>query len=122
MPESRRRLLIAFVTTLCLSTSKLLLAFPQIQGRTPRARTYPNGRDPNAPVALDEPSRVDPKGIEKANRQKFREDVSRLYEVVSELKQQVDQTDSGVTFSLSLVKKTEEIAKLAKQIKGLAKG
>jgi hypothetical protein len=42
--------------------------------------------------------------------------------MVTELKDQVDKTDATSTLSLSVVKKAQQIEKLAKQIKDLAKG
>ncbi len=42
--------------------------------------------------------------------------------MVSELKDQIEKTDSSSTLSVSVVKKAQQIEKLAKQIKDLAKG
>ena len=70
----------------------------------------------------DEPSRPDPKAIARANQVTIRTDITRLYEMVSELKEQVDKTDATTTLSISIVKKAQQIEKLAKQIKDLAKG
>ena len=42
--------------------------------------------------------------------------------MITELKQQVEKTDSGSILSLSVVKKAQEIEKLAKEVKKLAKG
>jgi hypothetical protein len=88
----------------------------------PKAKPYPNGRDPNAPPGLDEPRVVDQKALELQNQKKLRSDVAKLYEMVSDLKEQVEKTDASATFSVSLVKKAQQIEKLAKQIKDLAKG
>jgi hypothetical protein len=41
--------------------------------------------------------------------------------MVSELKEQVDKMDSNATLSVSVVKKAQQIQKLAKQIQGLAR-
>ncbi len=70
----------------------------------------------------DEPSRPDPKAIARANQVTIRTDITKLYEMVSELKEQVDKTDATATLSISIVKKAQQIEKLAKQIKDLAKG
>ena len=91
-------------------------------GGSPRAKVYPNGRDPNTMSGIDQPSQPNPKALERANQQEIKTDVARLYEMVSELKEQVDKTDSTSTLSLSVVKKAQQIEKLAKQIKSLAKG
>jgi len=42
--------------------------------------------------------------------------------MVSELEEQIDRTDSTSTLSMAVVKKAQQIEKLAKQIKDLAKG
>ena len=64
----------------------------------------------------------DEKAIDRANQQEIRSDVSKLYEMVSELKDQVEKTDANSTLSISVVKKAQQIEKLAKQIKERAKG
>jgi len=73
-------------------------------------------------TGMDEPSRPDPKAIGRANQKEIRTDVAKLYEMVSELKEQIEKTDATSTLSLSVVKKAQQIEKLAKQIKELAKG
>jgi len=102
-----------------------LLAGPQApapgSGAAPKAKVYPNGRDPNAATGIDEPSRLDPKAIERANQQKIRTDVAKLYEMVSDLKEQIEKTDATSTLSVSILKKAQQIEKLAKQITSLAK-
>lgn len=123
MRESRRRLLMTFV-----GVAGVLAAGPalsRLEGQTrqaPSAKPYPNGRDPNLAPERDEPRILDPKAIERANQQELKKDVAKLYEMVSELKEQVEKTDATSVLSLSVVKKAQQIEKLAKQIKGLAKG
>lgn len=56
------------------------------------------------------------------NEKDFREGVARLYQLTSELKQEVDKTVTTEVFSLQMYKRTEEIAKLAKQLQAKAKG
>jgi uncharacterized phage infection (PIP) family protein YhgE len=89
---------------------------------SPQAHPYPNGRDPNAPSEQDQPRVLDQKALELQNQKKLRSEVAKLYEMVSDLKEQVEKTDASATFSVSLVKKAQQIEKLAKQIKDLAKG
>ena len=122
--ESRRRLFETTVGALgFLVVEPLLRGQPQSQTKTsPRPHPYPNGRDPNNPQDADEPTRLDPKAIQQENQRKLRADVSRLYEMAGDLKADVDKTDATSTLSISLVKKAQEIEKLAKQIRNLAKG
>src|SRR2546427_3326662 len=121
MPESRRRLLTALFGAAGLFAVEPLLVGLQAPGSPPKARVYPNGRDPNQNT-MDDPSRPDPKAIARANQIMIRADVTKLYEMASELKEQIDKTDATVMLSVSVVKKAQQIEKLAKQIKDLAKG
>jgi hypothetical protein len=123
MTESRRRWLAAFVAVLGALAAKPLSSEPEAQDRTqPRTRPYPNGRNPSTDRGIDEPPPQDPKVILEANQKKLRSDVSKLYEMVSELKEQVEHTDANSMLSVSLVKKAQQIESLAKQIKNMAKG
>jgi|SRR5690349_19856210 len=126
MPKSRRHLLTGLVGVVGVFAAKPLLAGLQApapgSGAAPRAKVYPNGRDPNSSTGIEVPSRPDPKAITRANQMEIRTDIAKLYEMASELKEQIDKTDASSTLSLTVVKKAQEIEKLAKQIKNLAKG
>lgn len=122
MLDSRRRWMVTMLGALSVLAAKPLFSGEMGQGRAvPKAQPYPNGRDPNAVPGNDEPSRLDPKAIEQANQKKLRDDINRLYEMVSELKEQVEKTDANATLSVSVMKKAQQIEKLAKQIKDLAR-
>lgn len=71
---------------------------------------------------MEDPRTLDRKAIEIANQREIRSDVEKLYKMISDLKQQIETTDSANTLSVSVVKKAHEIEKLAKEIKNLAKG
>ena len=81
---------------------------------------------PRRDAADRDESAVPPPGARKAvleqNQKDIKKDVEKLYELASELKTEVDKTDATAVLSLALVKKAEEIEKLAKQIKDHAKG
>jgi hypothetical protein len=94
----------------------------QTAGASPKAKVYPNGRDPNVDTGLDQPSQPDPKAIARANQIEIRTDITKLYDLVSELKEQIEKTDPTATLSISVVKKAQQIEKLAKHVKELAKG
>ena len=64
----------------------------------------------------------DPKLILEANRKEIRKDVERLYDLASELKAEVEKTDSVQVLALAMLRKTDEIEKLAKEIRSRAKG
>jgi hypothetical protein len=56
------------------------------------------------------------------NEKEFREGVERLYQLTSELRDEVQKTTTTEVLSVRMVKKTEEIEKLAKVLKTKAKG
>ena len=64
-----------------------------------------------------QPPRADPKVQLKEDQKAIRHDVDRLMQMVKELKEESDKTPETDVLSLSLVKKTEEIEKLARQIR-----
>jgi hypothetical protein len=68
------------------------------------------------------PSKVDPKQILKQNQSQIHDDVEKLFVLASGLKDEVEKTDSVSVLSLAMVTKAEQIEKLAKQIKNLARG
>ena len=56
------------------------------------------------------------------NQKDIKKKVDKLYDLVSELKAEVDKTDSSKVLSLNLVRKAEEIEKLAHSVKNKMKG
>ena len=122
MTKTRRRMLTTFLGTAVALPMQPLLSWLQRAAPGVKPVPYPNGRDPNALPGLDDPTTIDRKAIELEHRKELRADVARLYDMVLELKEQVDKIDVNSTFSIPVIKKTQQIEKLAKQIKNLAKG
>jgi len=71
---------------------------------------------PDMPV-----SRRDPHEQLRENQKNLRRDADRLLQLAQELKEEADKTEQTDVLSLSLVHKAEEVEKLARQIKGLAR-
>lgn len=90
-------------------------SFPQGQPQDP---SQPNSSPPVDP-AMAAAAR---KAMLEQNQKDIKKSVEKLFKLASELKEQVDKTDSATVLSLSLVRKAEEIEKLARQIKDRAKG
>ena len=122
MMETRRRMSATFVGVAALLPAGPTLSWLQGTGHVVKPHPYPNGRDPSAPASLDEPSRVNRKAIEMENQKELRANVAKLYDMVVELKEQVEKTDANSTLSIPVVKKAQQIERLAKQIRNLAKG
>jgi hypothetical protein len=88
-------------------------------GGAPLPQQPPPGRPPVLPP--EEFPKVDKKVLLKDNQKQIQQDVQKLYTLAEQLKEEVSKTDSTSVLSLSLVHKAEEIEKLAKQIKNLAR-
>jgi hypothetical protein len=56
------------------------------------------------------------------NQKEIRKNIEKLFDLASQLKAEVEKTDSTSVLSLAMVKKAEEIEKLARLIKERAKG
>lgn len=57
----------------------------------------------------------------EANEKDIKKNIEKLYQLATDLKSEVEKTDSSQVLSLTLVKKAEEIEKLAHDIKTRAK-
>jgi hypothetical protein len=78
---------------------------------------------PRQEPPTDGPSLPNPgQKVLEENDKNMKKKVDRLFELATELKAEVDKTDSSKVFSLNLMKKAEEIEKLAREIKNRSKG
>jgi len=113
--ESRRKFL---ATTIAVGVPAGILALmpcAQVRGQRPQNPQQPKEDDSNA-------SKLDPKLILQANQKEIKKSVERLYDLASELKAEVEKTDSVQVLSIAMLRKTDEIEKLAKEIRSRAKG
>jgi hypothetical protein len=90
------------------------------------AAQRPPGQNPRSdPRSRDDDSLPSPpsaKAALKDNEKGIKKDIEKLYQLASELKVEVEKTDSSQVLSLPLLRKAEEIEKLAREIKNRAKG
>jgi hypothetical protein len=84
--------------------------------RDPRASQEPA---PGAPASGLPPA--DQRAREK-NQKEIREKVDQLYALATDMKTEIDKTDISKVFPVTLVKRAQEIEKLAKDIKSRSKG
>jgi hypothetical protein len=119
MPSSRRRLLLLSFVALFGILARAQEFPPQAR---PRGQRRQDGSDdpsnPNAPT----PPGASSKAILEERQKNIKKDVEKLYDLAAQLKTEVEMTDSTTVLSMAMVKKAEEIEKLAKQIKDRAKG
>jgi len=83
----------------------------------PQDKRQPMDAAPEAPPLPGAEKRV----LEE-NEKDIKKKVEKLYELATELKTEVEKTDSSKVLNLSLVRKAEEIEKLARDIKNRSKG
>lgn len=57
----------------------------------------------------------------KANQTEIKKEVDQLFSLAQDLKEEAGKTDTVVVLSVAFVEKTEEIEKLAKKIRDLAR-
>ncbi len=92
-------------------------------GQPPIAQNPPPKFPPRQrPPDLEPAPKPDMRAVLKANQKDLQKDVDRLAELARELKKEVDKTDASEVLSLNVVRKAEEIEKLAKHVKTLARG
>lgn len=76
------------------------------------------------PIELPPPDFPHPPSPEKRMEENkdTRKKVDRLYQLAAEMKAEADKTDATSVLSLNLLKKAEEIEKLAREIRKHSKG
>ena len=119
-----------FIFAIC-TTGALVLGSTAIAAAQHPTPPVPQPRQsPNAPVSQNVPQGLDgppftpdtsQASLAAQNQQEIRLSVQRLYSMVSELKNEVDRTNSTMILNTSLVKRAQDIEKLAKQIKERAR-
>ena len=113
--ESRRKFLAAIVSVGVPAGILNLMPGAQVRAQRPQNPQQPKEDDPNAP-------KIDPKLILEANQKEIKKNVEKLYDLASELKAEVEKTNSVHVLSIAMLRKTDEIEKLAKEIRSRAKG
>ena len=79
----------------------------------------PAGADPKADPEM-ESKRT--KALLEQNQKDIKKNIEKLFQLASELKEEVEKTDATTVLSMAMVRKAEDIEKLARQIKERAKG
>jgi cytochrome P450 len=115
--KTGRRLFLSGIVAI-LAGTEALLARSQKQGPSTRLPQIPDASG-TSPDDVPLPPRADPKVQLREDQKAIRRDVDHLLQMVKELKEQADKTPETDILSLSLVKKAEDIEKLARQIRDL---
>jgi hypothetical protein len=118
--DTRRTFLL---TSLVLLGAYSGLSSYSTHGQVPVIKPPQNPSAPGQSPDSDLPPMTSPdKKILESNEKDMKKKVEQLYQLARELKEEVEKTDSTKVLSLNLVKKAEEIEKLAHDIKNRSKG
>jgi hypothetical protein len=86
----------------------------------PPPQVPPPFSPPKPPEIARNPKRD--RAMLKANREAITKDVTRMSELVDALQKQLKENDSADILSLDVIRKSEEIEKLAKHVRDLVRG
>lgn len=112
MDEKRRFFLSAMIPGAVLATAALVTAQqPQFPQNPPPQLPPPFPKLPSPPT----------KAQLQANRKEIKKDVDRLFSLAQDLKEEAGKTNTVDVLSVAFVQKTEQIEKLAKKIRDLAR-
>lgn len=121
MSDTRRKFLalLAGAGTLAVARTDTLDAQARPQGRPqPPPDPSEQNADETSPLTGKSPTKI----MLEANEKDIKKNIEKLYALVSDLKAEVEKTDSSKVLSIDMVKKAEEIEKLAHDIKTRARG
>jgi hypothetical protein len=116
--KTGRRFFLSGVAATLAGTRALVAADQGPQRREPnRIPQVPDASSANGADDVPLPPRADPKVQLKEDQKELRRDVDHLLQLAKDLKDESDKTPETDVLSLSLVKKAEDIEKLARQIR-----
>ena len=119
MRETRRE----FAMALAAAAGCLVVPHGMVLAQKPARKPTP---PPPSDVVVEDAPLTDETAMKRAvmqqNAKEYREGVSRLFELASNLKEEVEKTRGAEVLSISVYRKTEEIEKLAKRLKSKVKG
>ena len=115
--ESRRKFLTTIITVGVPAGILALAPGAEVRAQRPQNPEQQKEKEDDSHMP-----KFDPKLILEANQKEIKKSVERLYDLASELKAEVEKTDSVQVLSVAMLRKTDEIEKLAKEIRSRAKG
>jgi hypothetical protein len=120
MYDTRRRFLklLAAGGAMAVAGAPRVRAQAKTQSRPQLPDPTQNADETSGPLAGKSATKL----MLEENEKDIKKNIEKLYQLASDLKSEVEKTDSSQVLSLALVKKAEEIEKLAHDIKTRAKG
>lgn len=121
MQSSRRNLLLMSIAAVPGVLVRFQDSPAQDTSRGGRRRTDASDDASNNPNSAHLPANSS-KAMLEERQKSIKKDVEKLYDLAAQLKTEVEKTDSTTILSLAMLKKAQEIEKLARQIKDRARG
>jgi hypothetical protein len=116
--KTGRRFFLSGVAAMLAGTRALLAGGQGQRHDNPsRVPQIPDASNSNGADDIPLPPRANPKVQLKEDQKELRHDVDHLLQLAKDLKDESDKTPETDVLSLSLVKKVEDIEKLARQIR-----
>ena len=122
MYPSRRRILVTGGASLGALLLPWKITSAQEATQDPPISTRTRRDGPEDPSHSPLPAGATTKAMLEQRQKDIKKDIEKLFDLATQLKTEVEKTDATTVLSLGMVKKAEEIEKLAKQIKDHAKG
>ena len=119
MQSSRRVFLSLGIPVSLVAVAAAAQRRPRFHTLQPGSGQRPNPADLNLGAEQPKP---DPRAVLQERQEEIRKQVRHLYDLAGELKAETEKTDSTSVLSLPVLKKAEQIQKIAKQIQSLARG
>lgn len=110
---------VALVAGASVTALNSALGLPQ-QSSNPPNHLPPTNPNPSVPVAPP-PFRTPTHAELRKNQQEITKDVNELFTLAQQLKRQADKSDASEELSVALIDKSEQIERLAKKIRDLAR-
>jgi len=113
-----RRLFLSALAAAIAGTHTLITAAAQSQHDTrPPITQLPDASGSTGVEPSPRTARAQQEALLKEQQKELRRDIDRLVQMVTDLKDESDKTPETEVLSMSLVKKTEDIEKLARTIR-----
>jgi hypothetical protein len=119
MSDTRRKFLAVLAGA---GTLAIMRAEAQSSQSKPSGRPSPPDPTPDADAPASPLGKSPTKVMLETNEKDIKKNIEKLYELATDLKAEVEKTDSSQVLSLGMLKKAEEIEKLAHDIKTRARG
>jgi hypothetical protein len=116
--DTGRRLFLSGVAAVVAGTHALVIAAAQSQhDPRPPITQLPDASNSTGVETSPRTARAQQKALLKEQQKELRRDIDRMVQMVTDLKDESDKTPETEVLSMSLVKKTEDIEKLARTIR-----